>query len=150
MSRHRGSGLGLEGICGSWKVWQIWDRRNKPLPLSGRTLRALDGTLEIQSTGEGQLALVNSVTCGLLRVCFTGPGELKLKRPLLVFHFNTIQLRLAGRPIVSGRLPAPPERKEPFFALIATGNTTSGLTWLAARGRGGGLALWLRADRDAS
>ena len=46
-------------------------------------------------------------------------------------------------------LPKPAETKLPFFALIASGSTrgsSSGTNgeerWLAARGRGGGLALW--------
>jgi hypothetical protein len=31
----------------------------------------------------------------------------------------------------------------PFFALLGRGRSAAGEDWLAARGRGGGLALWV-------
>jgi hypothetical protein len=59
-------------------------------------------------------------------------------RPLLVFRFELLELQLAGRTLLRRPLPAPEPQRLPFFALIA--RDSSG--WLAARGRGGGLALW--------
>jgi hypothetical protein len=50
---------------------------------------------------------------------------------------------MANHPILSISLPKPAPNKQPFFALIGSDTTTDGVKWLAARGRGGGLALWV-------
>lgn len=149
-SRHHGSGVRNEELIGTWHVWHVWGRKsNQPSPASG-ALRALAGTLMIQTVEEGELTLVNSVSFGLFKLCFSGPGHLMQKRPLLVFQFTKMQLQLAGRTIFSLTLPSPAKGKEPFFALIASANTPSGLAWLAARGRGGGLALWVQEAKEGS
>jgi hypothetical protein len=63
-----------------------------------------------------------------------------------VFRFEVLELQLAGRTLLRRPLPAPEARRLPFFALIA--RDSSG--WLAARGRGGGLALWRLATAPAA
>jgi hypothetical protein len=57
---------------------------------------------------------------------------------LLQFQFELLTLSLAGRILVERHLPPPAPGKMPFFALLGR----SPDAWLAARGRGGGLALW--------
>ena len=81
-----------------------------------------------------------------LRLEFSGFGLLVGKRPLLVFGFDTLALRFGERLLWKRQLPAELEasslrssRRQPFFALIALDREEG---WLAARGRGGGLALW--------
>jgi hypothetical protein len=100
-------------------------------------LRGLGARLEIEASGEA-LRLSNAVNLGALELRFRGPGRLVGTRPLLEFWFDLLELRLAGRLLLQRALPSPPERRSPFFALI--GRSPTG--WLAARGRGGGLALW--------
>ena len=93
---------------------------------------------ETGSVGPGALALSNAVTLGPLELRFSGVGRLVGSRPLLQFSFQELQLSLGGRVVLRRVLPEPAPQRLPFFALIA--RDPSG--WLAARGRGGGLALW--------
>lgn len=85
---------------------------------------------------------------GPLELRFCGEARLQGRRPLLLFRFLRLQLRLGARPLIDRPLPAAapfsslPVAGLPFFALIAA--DPEGM-WLAARGRGGGLALWQRA-----
>jgi hypothetical protein len=83
----------------------------------------------------------NSVQLGPIQLRFRGHGSLRGKRPLLEFWFEELELRLGPRSIWRQPIQRQPQpKRRPFFALIA-----SQPNWLAARGRGGGLALWLRS-----
>jgi hypothetical protein len=103
-------------------------------------LRAVQARLEIGvgEAGEGELALCNAVSLGPLELRFRGVGHLQGSRPLLQFSFQQLQISLGGRVLFQKAIPSPAPQRLPFFALIA--RDPSG--WLAARGRGGGLALW--------
>jgi hypothetical protein len=91
----------------------------------------------------------NQVQVGGLRLKFTGPCRYPGKKNLLIFDFTEIQISLFDRQIYQGKIrsgktatPDPlqlPISKSPFFAFFWA--TTDGI---AARGRGGGLALWMR------
>ena len=100
---------------------------------------AVQARLEITApVAEEELSLSNAVTLGPLELRFRGVGRLVGSRPLLQFSFQELQLSLGGRVLLRRALPEPARQRLPFFALIA--RDPSG--WLAARGRGGGLALW--------
>ncbi|MCX5949250.1 MAG: hypothetical protein NTY67_14120 [Cyanobacteria bacterium] len=119
---------------------QVWPKGSRrPASFSGLLLRGLGARLEITVSGES-LQLCNAVNIGGLELRFSGLGQLLGSRPLLAFSFETLELLLAGRVLLQRSLPAPAPRRQPFFALIA--RDPAG--WLAARGRGGGLALWQR------
>jgi hypothetical protein len=145
-ARRQGSGLTQEALFGPWRVWRIWSKNGlEPSRASERLLRGLVATLSIQPAQAGQgLLIMNSVQLGALSFCFSGPGQLRQRRPLLFFQFTKLQLLLGKRVMVSFDLPAPAAGKQPFFALIDRQALEGGETWLAARGRGGGLAIWLR------
>lgn len=137
-ARRGGSGLVAADLVGDWRLDQVWPKgRERPASFSAALLRGLGARLEIQPDGE-VLALSNVVRLGALELCFRGPGRLEGARPLLEFRFETLTLNLAGRTVLRRSLPAPQQKRVPFFALIAR----SPQGWLAARGRGGGLALW--------
>jgi len=144
-SRSQGSGLTRERVQGRWHLDQLWSKQQaQPESTSAALLRALQATLAITSSPEGDgLEVLNSVQLGALQLCFSGHGQLRGARPLLEFWFTELELRLGRQTLwrqAITRLPEP--RRRPFFALIArTGNADSG--WLLARGRGGGLALWV-------
>ena len=89
------------------------------------------------------LIISNSIQLGLLRLEFIGWGELKGKQPLLSFFFERMEIKIGQQLLFSRSLDAPEEKKRPFFALV--GIAASG-EWLSARGRGGGLAIWLKAS----
>lgn len=120
-----------------------------------------DGTPGDGGVGSGRLALSNAVALGALELRFEGEGRLRGRRPLLEFQFDQLIVRWGETVLLRRSLPAPDPRRRPFFALIAAsspadsaspaaeaadaGAAPAGMAWLAARGRGGGLALWLRA-----
>lgn len=136
--RQGGTGLRAEDLQGSWLLDQVWPKGSqRPASFSGALLRGLGARLEIRLE-QGDLVLRNAVTLGPLELSFRGPGRLVGSRPLLQFHFETLVLTLATRQLLRRSLAAPAPQRMPFFALIA--RAPDG--WLAARGRGGGLALW--------
>jgi hypothetical protein len=103
-------------------------------------------TLGIQAGVDGGLLLSNSISLGLLHLCFLGSAQLQGRRPLLMFRFQTLRLSLAGQCLWSRSMPQPAKGRDAFFALIASERMGPGRQWLAARGRGGGLALWVRGE----
>ena len=138
--RQGGSGLTAPDLLGCWRLDQVWPKGSpRPSAFSGSLLRAVQARLEISApVAEEELSLTNAVTLGPLELRFRGVGRLVGSRPLLQFSFQELQLSLGGRLLLRRALPEPARQRLPFFALIA--RDPSG--WLAARGRGGGLALW--------
>lgn len=136
--RRAGTALEAADLAGFWTLSQIWPKRSdRPASFSAAVLRGLCASLEICS-GPGGLTLRNAVRFGALELSFQGPGWLEGARPLLRFQFETLELRLGKRLLLQRSLPQTAPQRMPFFALIA--RAPEG--WLAARGRGGGLALW--------
>jgi len=92
--------------------------------------------------------ITNQARVGALAITFTGPCRYEGKKNLLVFDFTELEISAFGRSLyrgqIGGKAQAQPfvERrigKLPFFAFFCiTGE------FVAARGRGGGLALWVR------
>jgi hypothetical protein len=137
-ARSTGTGLTAADLLGCWQLQLVWPKgSNRASSFSGWLLRGLSARLEIDRDADG-LLLSNAVNLGLLELRFRGRGRLLGKRPLLQFSFDQLQLSLAGRCLLQRALPAPAPQRLPFFALIQ--RDPAG--WLAARGRGGGLALW--------
>lgn len=136
--RRAGTGLVASDLHGTWWLDQVWPKgSDRPSSFSAALLRGLGACLEIRQEEEA-LVLCNAVRLGPLQLSFRGPGRLVGSRPLLQFQFESLELSLAGQTLMKRNLPAPAPRRLPFFALIAR----SPQGWLAARGRGGGLALW--------
>lgn len=145
-ARRSGSGVEADALQGCWQLQLVWPKgQQRASAFSGWLLRGLSARLEIGLDPEG-LLLSNAVNLGAVELRFRGRGRLEGKRPLLLFSFEQLQLSLGGWRIVERTLPAPAPQRMPFFALIH--RDPSG--WLAARGRGGGLALWQLADNAAA
>lgn len=167
-ARSAGTGLDRTALQGVWCLERLWQRRDgAPSDLAAGMLRALGARLVIGSplreeeqepepaaepeavTDEVDavpLRLCNAVHLAGVELRFLGEAVLEGRRPLLVFRFDALQLSLAGRVLLRRPLPRPDQRRRPFFALIALGSDGQGGSWLAARGRGGGLALWCRCQ----
>ena len=144
LSRQKGSGLTPEALGAEWRLDQLWakQRTAPPMAPAAALLRSLKATLSIRpGIQPTSLRIHNSVQLGTLKLLVEGPAHLTGRRPLLVFWFEQLEVRLGPWLLIKRALPKPAEAKLPFFALIASG-TNGEERWLAARGRGGGLALW--------
>jgi hypothetical protein len=108
-------------------------------------------TPDLESTTVG--TVTNQLQVGGFGIKFTGPCSYPGKKNLLVFNFTQIQINLLGRQVYQGKIrggktaaleaTVPKSSvKMPFFAFF-----WASPTGIAARGRGGGLALWVR-DED--
>ena len=149
LSRSQGSGIIAKQLFGHWRLQLLWSKgRAQPNPATAALLRGLQASLSIAtrdapSLETGELTVVNSVQIGALQLRFSGSGNLRGRRPLLEFWFDQLELRLGGQRLWRQAISRQPEpRRRPFFALISrSGAAKNG--WLLARGRGGGLALWV-------
>lgn len=93
----------------------------------------------------------NQVQLGQILLHLTGPAKYLGKKNILAFDFTQMFLRLFGRTVYQQQIRSSksqaedfynrPIAKQPFFAFFLV-NTDL----IAARGRGGGLALWIRED----
>ena len=100
----------------------------------------------------GHGAIGNQVEVGAVRLRFTGPAQYPGKKNLLAFDFTHLHLNVLGKTVYSGAVPGRKTKQAfdsrtigtlPFFAFFLVTPD-----FIAARGRGGGLALWVRAHRS--
>jgi hypothetical protein len=143
--RRHGSQRTARELLGEWWLQRLWSREGRDQGASAAMLRGIGACLAISACGSSEAApalqLRNRVTLGAMALEFSGPGWLSGRRPLLRFRFERMALLWGGREIWHTQLPAPAANKLPFFALIGC-ERSNDQGWLAARGRGGGLALW--------
>ena len=144
-SRRDGSGIKSSDLNGVWLLMKNWTKDGAlPPPGTSPLLRLIGAQLQLQ-TKDNILKICNQVNLGVLKLRFEGQAELKGSRPLLLFHFSTLLLSIGAITLVTKELPEPSARRTPFFALIELKHQ-DGTDWLAARGRGGGVALWKRLE----
>ena len=100
------------------------------------------------------LCVTNQITIGLIQLKFTGPARFESKKNLLGFDFTRIEVIVLGQRVYEGAVPSSRTNqnfqdisigKLPFFAFFAV---TDG--FIAARGRGGGLAMWVKQSESDS
>ena len=145
-SQKNGSGIVYEELLGVWKFKYVWGKESdeiKNIPSS--ILQVLSAKLELKDKNkEDQVnfEIINSISFGLLKIIFTGSAELKGLRPLLTFYFEDLRLSISNFPIFNKNLKKPEDKKMPFFSLVGISTKDK---WLCARGRGGGLAIWVKS-----
>ena len=113
--------------------------------ISSSILQVLSARLELKSKNkEDQInyEIKNSINFGLFNITFTGKAELKGPRPLLAFYFEELKISISSFPIINMALKKPEDKKMPFFSLVGISTKDN---WLCARGRGGGLAIWVKS-----
>ncbi len=147
LAQKSGSGIEFDSLIGIWRFLYVWQQEtDDENTLASSLLRLFSANLELRSNQEDQecvkFDIINSIQFGALQIRFVGLGDLTGRRPLLLFYFERIELKLGGRLLLSRTLDIPDEKQRPFFSLIGMESTGR---WLAARGKGGGLALWLKS-----
>ncbi|MCY7369118.1 MAG: hypothetical protein LH474_13310 [Chamaesiphon sp.] len=102
-----------------------------------------------QDSGSLTGTATNKLIVAAVQFKFTGPCRYLGKKNLLAFDFTQIQLKILGATIYQGKIRSGKRGGKdfeqlsianlPFFAFFWAGEHS-----IAARGRGGGLALWVR------
>lgn len=96
-----------------------------------------------------QLKISNQLHVGMISFKFNGPAKYLGKKNLLAFEFTQFKLGFLGLTIYSGGFRGGEKKNQefegkhirdlPFFAFFAINEN-----YIAARGRGGGLAIWVK------
>ena len=145
-SQKNGSGIVYEDLLGIWKFKYVWGKNSDEIKnISSSILQVLSARLELKSkSNEDQLnfEIKNSIKFGLLNFIFIGNAELKGLRPLLTFYFEELKISISNFPIFNKEFKKPKDKRMPFFSLIGISTKDK---WLVARGRGGGLAIWVKS-----
>ena len=143
-SQKNGSEISYEELLGKWKFQYVWGKNSdeiKNIPSS--ILQVLSARLELKNKEDQKnYEIKNSINFGLLNITFIGSAELKGIRPLLAFYFEELKISISSFPVFNKELKKPEDKKMPFFSLIGISNKDN---WLCARGRGGGLAIWVKS-----
>mgnify|MGYP001171780468 CR=1 FL=1 len=144
-AQSNGSGIDINSLNGIWKLKEVWaNNDNKIDGITSYALRALSATLGIEKNYQSnnksnKLDIINSIEVGMLSFKFIGKGSLENRQPILFFFFEKFEIKMGNLILLNKKLDIPSKKDMPFFNLIALGK---GKTWLSARGKGGGLALW--------
>ena len=146
-ARVEGSGIEFNSLIGLWRFNSVWKQgSDKEDSISSTLLQVLSASLELkrstQKPAEDIFNISNSINFGLLTLKFSGCANLERKQPILPFSFDILQIKLASLTIFQKSLSKLDQKNRPFFALIAIDPDKK---WLSARGKGGGLALWIKA-----
>ena len=145
-ARRTGLSVKASQLSARWNLDQVFDRTGRSGGAGqSAILRAIGACLilEHQNKDESNTTLLvsNQVRLGPMVLRFEGDGALVGQRPLLQFSFKTLIIKFGERTVHQQQISPLPAAKMPFFALIKIDNHQG---FLAARGRGGGLALWKR------
>jgi hypothetical protein len=99
------------------------------------------------------LCVTNQITIGLIQLKFTGPARFESKKNLLGFDFTRLEIIALGQRVYEGAVPSSRKNQKfqdisigklPFFAFFAVTDS-----FIAARGRGGGLAMWIKQSESS-
>ena len=140
-----GSGIQFDDLLGFWKFQYVYKKGDTSIDnVSSSILQVLSASLKLsKSTGQNNeptFEISNSIKFGVLSINFSGKAYLKGTRPLLPFYFEQLLIKILNIPIINTSLKNTDPKKRPFFSLIALGKEKK---WLCARGKGGGLAIWI-------
>ena len=145
-SQKNGSGIVYEELLGIWKLKCVWGKESDEIKnISSSILQVLSARLELKSKNKVDqinFEIKNSINFGLLNITFLGTAELNGLRPLLAFYFKELKISINNFPIFNKELKKPEDKKMPFFLLVGISTKDK---WFCARGRGGGLAIWIKS-----
>ncbi|MBE9110129.1 hypothetical protein IQ273_11980 [Nodosilinea sp. LEGE 07298] len=142
-----------EALLGTWRL--RFTSPKKPAYKAGQPTRSgfymprlAIATISF-SCDDNQLTIQNQLQVGPTRLRFTGPAKLLPKKNLLAFDFVRLQVLVGGLSLINLPLRSKAAKagdfadtlvaKLPFFAFFAAQTD-----YIAARGRSGGLALWVK------
>jgi hypothetical protein len=141
----------FEQLIGNWRLYFVTGTK-KVRKQGGIILGAgkyVPNFIQINITYSEDLKVKNKVKFGLLELTLTGPVKLLPETNILAFDFTKINIKFWGKNIYSGyiRNGAIKEKtfgqesikKQAFFNYFLIEEQL-----IAARGKGGGLAIWIK------
>jgi len=154
---------GFEQLIGNWRLCFITGtkktRQKAGIVLgAGRYIPEWVAKIQIaysaQAVAEGEAdsetgRVENSVQVGAIVLTLSGPTKFLVNKNILAFDFTRITVKLLGKTVYQGFIRGGEAREAEFFSL-SVGKQAFFVYFLvedgiiAARGRGGGLALWRR------
>ncbi len=157
--------ISYEQLMGKWRLWFITGtqktRQRAGIMLgAGRYLpKWIEINLSYDKNSDSSLTDVeagtveNSVNLGGLNLSLTGPTKFLPKQKILAFDFTEITIRVWGKRIYSGKIRQGKKREETFYQESIKKQAFFRYflieeDCIAARGRGGGLAIWRRVGND--
>ena len=147
ISKKNGTGIVYEDLIGNWKFNSVWKKGSEEIDnISSSILQVLAAKLELKKINSQNnmfdFKIKNSINFGILSIIFCGHASLEGKRPLLLFFFENLIIKIGNFTLFNKPLKKPEEKQMPFFSLIALSKENA---WMCARGRGGGLAIWIKS-----
>jgi hypothetical protein len=150
----------VESLLGRWQL--RFTAPNKPAYKAGQIVgkgfywpAIAPGTISFSQDEDtpDALSIQNQLQFGPLKLQFSGPAKFLPKKNLLAFDFVRLQLFVGNWQLFTLPIPGKTSRGEsfqataisqlPFFAFFAATEN-----YIAARGRGGGLALWVKGEDE--
>lgn len=151
----------LETLIGSWRLHFVVSPKKSSqrsgikmgngfyLPRFIKAQISFSPTEADANLNPNQLKIGNQLQVGTISFKFNGPAKYLDKKNLLAFDFTQIQVGFLGFTVYSGNFRGGQKknldfeqkhiRDLPFFAFFAINEN-----YIAARGRGGGLAIWVK------
>lgn len=150
------AGYALSNLVGTWRLCFITGtkktRKKAGVALgAGRYLpQLIKLQLTYEATTDDQGCVRNSVGLGQLKLELQGPIKYWPKPRCLAFDFTQIQIAIGGLTLYKGRIK-PDAADQEFYQQTLKEQAFFKYFWvtdsgIAARGRGGGLALWYREN----
>jgi hypothetical protein len=150
---------GYEQLLGTWRLGWVTGTV-KTRQQAGTVLgagRFVPGFLKIQlayqatDLAAGQGTVQNSVSLGPLRLELTGPTQFWPQTNSLAFDFTRLQIRVGNVTLYGGSVRGGAKREAEFHTQTLKDQAFFSYFYvdtaaLAARGRGGGLALWVKSS----
>ena len=141
-----GSGIKKEDIFGFWKFQYVYKKGATIIDsASSSILQILYASLELSKSNNKNEShhfdMRNSIKFGILSIVFSGKAYLQGTRPILFFYFEKLSIKIFNIKLFNFLLKETDPKKLPFFSLIALGEKKQ---WMCARGKGGGLAIWIK------
>jgi hypothetical protein len=137
-------------LMGRWRLYFVTPKKVKlgDRRLSGFYLPSfIPAYISFQANPDSSIGITNEITIGLIGLKLTGPARYDEKKRLLAFDFTQLEVSVLGKKVYEGKFPGPRQGKNfadipigrlPFFSFFQVTDQ-----FVAARGRGGGLAIWV-------
>ncbi len=148
----------FDELISTWRLCFVTGTKRKKSGISlgkGRYLpRLIEISLSYSSTAESphnQGRVENCVNLGLLKLSLTGPVKFLAPKNILVFDFTRMNIKLFGATVYDGYIRSGEAKEASFYTDKVSKQAFFSYFYLsesviAARGRGGGLALWSKLN----